>query len=69
MCFLLGTAAVVAWVLAVEQVPQLLLAAMLAVPGGNIVFLVLTAVLFILLGAVLEGCPPWSSCCPPSCRW
>ena len=43
VCFLLGTAAVVAWVL--------------AVPGGNIVFLVLTAVLFILLGAVLEGLP------------
>jgi C4-dicarboxylate transporter DctM subunit len=57
VCFLLGTAAVVAWVLAVEQIPQILLKAMLAVPGGNIVFLVLTAVLFILLGAVLEGLP------------
>ena len=57
VCFLLGTAAVVAWVLAVQQVPQILLKAMLAVPGGNIVFLVLTAVLFILLGAVLEGLP------------
>jgi TRAP-type C4-dicarboxylate transport system permease large subunit len=41
----------------VEQIPQVLLRAMLAVPGGNIVFLVLTAVLFILLGAVLEGLP------------
>jgi tripartite ATP-independent transporter DctM subunit len=51
------TAAVVAWVLAVQQVPQIFLKAMLAVPGGNIVFLVLTAVLFILLGAVLEGLP------------
>jgi C4-dicarboxylate transporter DctM subunit len=57
VCFLLGTAAVVAWVLAVEQIPQLLLKAMLAVPGGNFIFLVLTAVLFILLGAVLEGLP------------
>jgi tripartite ATP-independent transporter DctM subunit len=57
VCFLLGTAAVVAWVLAVQQVPRILLKAMLAVPGGNIVFLVLTAVLFILLGAVLEGLP------------
>jgi TRAP-type C4-dicarboxylate transport system permease large subunit len=27
------------------------------VPGGNVVFLVLTSVLFILLGAVLEGLP------------
>jgi C4-dicarboxylate transporter DctM subunit len=57
VCFLLGTAAVVAWVLVVEQVPQLLLNAMLAVPGGSLIFLVLTSVLFIALGAVLEGLP------------
>jgi tripartite ATP-independent transporter DctM subunit len=57
VCFLLGAAAVVAWVLAVQQVPQMLLKAMLAVPGGNVVFLVLTALLFIVLGAVLEGLP------------
>jgi C4-dicarboxylate transporter DctM subunit len=57
VCFLLGTAAVVAWILAVEQIPQTVLRLMLAVPGGNIVFLVLTALLFILLGAVLEGLP------------
>ena len=57
VCFLLGTAAVVAWILAVEQVPQILLRLMLAVPGGNIVFLILTSILFIALGAVLEGLP------------
>jgi tripartite ATP-independent transporter DctM subunit len=57
VCFLLGTAAVVAWILAVEQIPQTVLRLMLAVPGGNIVFLLLTALLFILLGAVLEGLP------------
>src|SRR5262249_61481334 len=57
VCFLLGAAAVVAWVLAVQQIPQLLLNAMLAVPGGNVVFLVLTSVLFILLGAVMVGLP------------
>jgi C4-dicarboxylate transporter DctM subunit len=57
VCFLLGTAGVVAWVLVVEQVPQLLLNAMLAVPGGATIFLMLTAVLFIALGAVLEGLP------------
>jgi len=56
-CFLLGTAAVVAWILAVEQVPQTLLRLMLAVPGGNLVFLILTSILFIALGAVLEGLP------------
>ena len=43
--------------LAVQQIPQLLLNAMLTVPGGNVIFLVLTSVLFILLGAVLEGLP------------
>jgi C4-dicarboxylate transporter DctM subunit len=57
VCFLLGTAGVVAWILVVERVPQLLLNAMLAVPGGATIFLVLTAVLFIALGAVLEGLP------------
>ena len=57
VCFLLGTAGVVAWILVVERVPQLLLDAMLAVPGGATIFLVLTAVLFIALGAVLEGLP------------
>jgi tripartite ATP-independent transporter DctM subunit len=57
VCFLLGTAAVVAWVLVVQAVPQMLLAAMTAVPGGAVMFLVLSAVLFIALGAVLEGLP------------
>lgn len=57
VCFLLGVAAVIAWILAVQQVPAMLLQAITAVPGGSVVFLVLTAVLFILLGAVLEGLP------------
>jgi len=57
VCFLLGTAAVVAWVLVVQAVPQMLLAAMTAVPGGAIMFLLLSAALFIALGAVLEGLP------------
>jgi tripartite ATP-independent transporter DctM subunit len=57
VCFLLGTAGVVAWILVVERVPQFLLSVMLAVPGGATIFLVLTAVLFIALGAVLEGLP------------
>jgi len=57
VCFLLGAAGVVAWMLAVEQVPAALLAAMTAVPGGATIFLLLTAILFIVLGAVLEGLP------------
>jgi tripartite ATP-independent transporter DctM subunit len=57
VCFLLGTAAVVAWILAVQQVPVALLHAMTALSAGPIVFLILTALLFIVLGAVLEGLP------------
>src|SRR5688572_10015544 len=57
VCFLLGTAAVVAWVLVVQAIPQMLLTAMSAVPGGAVMFLLLSAALFIALGAVLEGLP------------
>jgi tripartite ATP-independent transporter DctM subunit len=57
VCFLLGTAAVVAWILAVQQVPVALLQAMTAMSAGQIAFLILTALLFIVLGAVLEGLP------------
>ena len=55
VCFLLGTAAVVAWILAVQQVPAFLAKIMTELSAGPTAFLVLTAILFILLGAVLEG--------------
>jgi C4-dicarboxylate transporter, DctM subunit len=57
VCFLLGVAAVVAWILAVEHVPALLLRAMQAASAGPVMFLVFSALLFIVLGAVLEGLP------------
>ncbi len=57
VCFLLGAAGVVAWILAVEQVPARLVAFMTALAGGPILFLIFTALLFIVLGAVLEGLP------------
>jgi C4-dicarboxylate transporter DctM subunit len=57
VCFLLGTAAVVAWILAVQQVPLALLQAMTAMSAGPTAFLIFTALLFIILGAVLEGLP------------
>jgi C4-dicarboxylate transporter DctM subunit len=57
VCFLLAVAAVIAWMLAVAQVPAAILAAMQAISAGPITFLVLSALLFILLGAVLEGLP------------
>ncbi len=55
VCFLLGTAAVVAWILAVQQVPAFLAKIMMSLSAGPTGFLLLTAILFILLGAVLEG--------------
>jgi C4-dicarboxylate transporter DctM subunit len=55
VCFLLGTAAVVAWVLAVQQVPAFLVKVMTSLSAGPVIFLFFTAVLFVLLGAVLEG--------------
>ena len=43
--------------LAVAQVPQAILAAMQAASAGPISFLILSALLFIFLGAILEGLP------------
>jgi tripartite ATP-independent transporter DctM subunit len=57
VCFLLAVAAVIAWMLAVAQVPAAILSAMQAISAGPATFLVLNALLFILLGAVLEGLP------------
>jgi C4-dicarboxylate transporter DctM subunit len=57
VCFLLAVAAVIAWMMAVAQVPAAILVAMQALSAGPITFLILSAALFILLGAVLEGLP------------
>jgi C4-dicarboxylate transporter DctM subunit len=57
VCFLLAVAAVIAWMMAVAQVPAAILAGMQALSAGPITFLILSAALFILLGAVLEGLP------------
>ncbi len=57
VCFLLAAAAVVAWMLAVAQIPAFLVETMVSLSAGPGVFLILTALLFIFLGAVLEGLP------------
>jgi C4-dicarboxylate transporter DctM subunit len=57
VCFLLGTSAVLAWLLAVQQVPALLVRLMTSAPGGPLIFLIFSAFLFILGGAVLDGLP------------
>ena len=55
VCFLLGTAAVVAWVLAVAQIPAFLAETLRSLSAGPTAFLLFSAFLFILLGAVIEG--------------
>ena len=55
VCFLLGTAAVVAWIMAVGQVPVLLAKMLMSLSAGPVAFLLFTALLFIILGAVIEG--------------
>jgi len=55
VCFLLGTAAVVAWILTVGQVPAFLVKIMRELSAGPVAFLLFSALLFIILGAVIEG--------------
>jgi tripartite ATP-independent transporter DctM subunit len=55
VCFLLGTAAVVAWILTVGQVPAFLVKIMRELSAGPTAFLLFSALLFIILGAVIEG--------------
>ena len=55
VCFLLGTAAVVAWILAVAQVPVFLAEMLRSLSAGPTAFLLFSALLFIFLGAVIEG--------------
>jgi len=54
VCFLLGTAAVVAWVLTVAQVPVFLAELLRSLSAGPTAFLLFSALLFIFLGAVIE---------------
>ena len=54
---LLGTAGVVSWFLTVQQMPATLIRIMTVVPGSSLVFLFLTAAIFIFFGAVIEGLP------------
>jgi len=54
---LLATAGVISWFLTVQQLPALLVGWMTLVPGSALVFLVATALVFIVFGAVVEGLP------------
>jgi C4-dicarboxylate transporter DctM subunit len=54
---LLGTAGVVSWFLTVQQMPAAMIRLMTVVPGSRVVFLFITAAIFIFFGAVIEGLP------------
>ena len=55
--FVVGAAHLLGWVLAVLQVPQALASAVVGMGGGRIGFLLLTILVFLPLGAILEGVP------------
>jgi C4-dicarboxylate transporter, DctM subunit len=54
---IVGAARLLSWVLATEQVPQTLAAAAMRLGGGRPLFLVMTVVVFLPLGTILEGVP------------
>ena len=55
--FVVGAARLLGWVLAVMQVPQTLASSVVGMGGGQTGFMVLTILVFLLLGAILEGVP------------
>jgi tripartite ATP-independent transporter DctM subunit len=57
ICILVGVASVFAWVMAAEQIPHAILSGMLSLSASPIVFLVLSALIFMVIGAFLEGLP------------
>ena len=54
---LLATAGVISWFLTIQQLPSTLITLMTIVPGSSLVFLAITALVFIFFGAVVEGLP------------
>ena len=55
--FVVGAARLMGWVLAVMQVPQALASSVVGMGGGQTGFMILTILLFLPLGAILEGVP------------
>ncbi len=55
--FVVGAARLLGWVLAVMQAPRSLASSVVAMGGGQTGFMVLTILIFLLLGAILEGVP------------
>jgi tripartite ATP-independent transporter DctM subunit len=62
--FMVGTASSFSWILASEQVPAELARLMLSVSQAPWVFFVISTMVFIVLGAILEGLPAIIICLP-----
>jgi C4-dicarboxylate transporter DctM subunit len=55
--FLVGTATVFSWILTVERVPQAVAALVSGISSSPWIFLLVSNLIFILFGAILEGLP------------
>ena len=53
----IGSATLFSWILTVERVPQLVAAAVKAISSEKWVFLLVSNLIFIVFGAILEGLP------------
>lgn len=55
--FIIGAATAMAWALTQSNFSHALVRAMISVPGGHIGFLLVSIVVFVVLGSILEGIP------------
>lgn len=62
--FMVGAASSFSWILAVEQIPTQLAGVMLSISSQPWVFFVICAIIFVVLGAILEGLPAVIICLP-----
>jgi C4-dicarboxylate transporter DctM subunit len=62
--FMVGTASSFSWILASEQIPAELARLMLSMSQAPWVFFVVSTIVFIVLGAILEGLPAIIICLP-----
>jgi len=53
--FLLATANIFGWIIAFEQIPQIIAKSMLSLSDNPIVFLLLANLFFLLLGTIIDG--------------
>jgi tripartite ATP-independent transporter DctM subunit len=57
MLFILATASAFTWAVTVERLPQTIADAMIALPGGPIIFILVSVLVLIAMGSLLEGLP------------